>query len=224
MKNLKILGLVIITLLCSSLAPQLALAEEESMIEEAMAETTKKSSGKMLVFSGGGYLGENVLLDGYKHYKNNFSGQLELRLGLADTAARPDIIFSLNYDYLPLIMPDGLYGMSETISSLNIGAMYCFDAQSKVNFFIGPGLGYYFDTISMDTPASGKLEHEYSFLGANITAGMQVYYKDKFIIIPEIRYHLINEPGSFWATNMTFQVGLNYTFAGMDWNKWRKKF
>ncbi|MDD5354249.1 MAG: hypothetical protein PHF95_03590, partial [bacterium] len=174
------------------------------------------------VFSGCGYLGRNMLLAGYKDYQDNYSGHLEMRMGIAKNRKQPDILLSLNYDYMPMILPDGLYGMSERIASLNLNAYYVFYAQRKMNFFVGPGFGYYFDLLSMDTPASGKIEHQYSFIGFNLGAGGQYYIDKSFTLIPMLRYHLIKEPGSFYAKHLVFQIGLSYNFAKMDWNKWKR--
>ncbi|MBI5555522.1 MAG: outer membrane beta-barrel protein [Elusimicrobia bacterium] len=220
--------IVILLVILGSFAAPLAgisLAEEpESVVDEIAAEKINSKTGKMLIFSGGGGAGENFLVDGYKKYKNNLSAKIELRIGLANAGARPNMFVTMNYDYMPLIMPAGLYGMSEKITSFNAGFLYGFDAQNKINLFIGPGAGFYYDLITLDTPASGKLEHEYSFFGYNITAGFNYYVAENLVLIPEIRYHLIREPGSFYATNMIFQIGAQYNFARMDWNKWKRNY
>lgn len=220
--------IAVFLIMLGSSATQLAgisLAEDpESVVDEIVPEKISNKTGKMLVFSGGGYAGENFLIDGYKKYKNNFSGNMEFRIGIANAAAKPNMIVAVNYDYMPLIMPDGLYGMSEKITSFNAGFLYCFDAQNTIDLFIGPGAGFYYDLITLDTPASGKLEHEYSFFGYNVTAGINYYVSDNLVLIPEIRYHLIREPGNFYATNMVFQIGAQYAFKRMDWNKWKKDY
>ncbi|MDD5131363.1 MAG: hypothetical protein PHH44_01755 [bacterium] len=219
----KLFSILAITLAVSWLLPRFLMAEEEALIREELNERGKSGAKRhMLIFSGGGYLGRNKLLAGYEDYTDNYSGHLEVRMGLAAVKERPDIVISLNYDFMPLILPDGIYGMSENIISINLNAYYVFYAQRKLNFFAGPGIGYYFDTLTMDTPASGKLEHQYRFVGYNLGVGAQ-YYLDKFItLIPLLKYHQINEPGSFKAKHLVFQVGFNYNFAGTDWNKWKK--
>ncbi len=221
----KLIPIFIIALIITWLAPCFLQAEDEALIQEALEERGKKGAKRhMLIFSGGGYFGRNKLLSGYKDYQDNYSGHLEARLGLAEVKQRPDIIISLNYDYMPLILPDGVYGMSERIASINLNAYYVFYAQRQINFFVGPGFGYYLDLMTMDTPASGKIEHQYSFVGFNLAIGGQ-YYIDKYItIIPMIKYHRISEPGSFAARNLIMQIGFSYNFAGTDWNRWKKEF
>lgn len=220
----KIIPIFIFALIMPWLAPCLLQAEDEALIQEELDQRGNTGAKRhMLVFSGGGYFGQNKLLAGYKDYKDNFSGHLEVRMGLAAVKQRPDILLSLNYDYMPMILPDGIYGMSERIASINLNAYYVFYAQRKLNFFAGPGFGYYLDLLSMDTPASGKIEHQYRFIGFNLGIGGQ-YYIDKFItLIPLLRYHQINEPGSFGAKHLTLEIGFNYNFAGTDWNKWKKE-
>lgn len=228
MSGKRIFSILMLALAVSCLVPRFIYAEEEedeALIKEEIAERGQTGSKRhMLIFSGGGYVGHNKLLAGYKDYTDNFSGHLEVRMGLAAIQERPDILISLNYDYMPLILPDGIYGMTERIASINLNAYYVFFAQKKLNFFAGPGFGYYLDLLTMDTPASGVLEHQYSFVGFNLGVGAQ-YYIDKFItLIPMIRYHQISEPGSFGARNLILQVGFNYNFAGTDWNKWKKEY
>lgn len=224
MLSKKILSILIIALIIPWLAPCLLQAEDEALIQEALDERGNTGPKRhMLIFSGGGYFGRNKLMSGYNDYQDNYSGHLEARLGLAAVKKRPDIIVSLNYDYMPLILPDGLYGMSESISACTLNAYYVFYAQRKINFFVGPGFGYYLDLMTMDTPASGKIEHQYSFIGFNLGIGGQ-YYIDKYItIIPMIKYHSIIEPGSFAARHLILQIGFSYNFAGTDWNRWKKE-
>ncbi|MDD5492240.1 MAG: hypothetical protein PHV60_06135, partial [bacterium] len=196
----KIIFTILMAMAVSWLAPRFLHAEDEALIKEELSQRGKTGAKRhMLIFSGGGYLGRNKLISGYKDYTDNYSGHLELRMGLAAVKERPDILFSLNYDYMPMILPDGIYGMSERIASINLNAYYVFYAQRKLNFFVGPGVGYYLDLLSMDTPASGKLEYQYRFVGFNLGIGGQ-YYIDKFItLIPLLRYHQVREPGSFDA-------------------------
>ncbi len=222
MTSKKNMSVFVIALAVSLMIPRFLQAEEEFLIKEEFSKP--KARRHMLVFSGGGYLGRNQLLAGYKDYKDNFSGHLEVRMGIAKSRKRPDIIIGLNYDYMPMILPDGIYGMSERIASLNLNAYYVFYAQRRINFFAGPGFGYYFDLLSMDTPASGKIEHQYSFIGFNLVLGGQYYINKSISLIPILKYHQIREPGSFGAKHLVLQVGCSYNFVELDWYKWRRDY
>lgn len=201
-----------------------AAEEQDSPEEDNEEEVSTVPAGKFLLFNAGGYMGMNYLLDGYDKYDNTVSGGLSVNMGIAERNKNPKYTFRFTYEYMPLIMPDGPYGMTDSITAATLDFLYSLDTQSNLSIYAGPGIGYYFETVTMDTPASGYLEHTYRFMGVNISLGLAYYLFRNVVFLPEVRFHMIREPGSYWAKNIVYQLGISYNFASASWEKWRNKW
>jgi hypothetical protein len=181
----------------------------------------KEPGRKILWLGAGGYAGMNSLSRGYEqHKKSGYMGGGEIELGLADPRRVPTYRLRLNFDYMPLAIEDGPYGLSESLNALTVGFSYNYRPEQDLSYFAGPAIGYYFDTVSVNSPATGIKSNTYSFLGLNFFGGVRWRLGDTLYLVPELRYHLVREPGAFWATNYDLQIGLNYIFYKSEYKKW----
>lgn len=225
--KLKTIGIMLLVALLAAICIQNVFgAEEQGSPEEDDGEEALSTvpQEKLLLFGAGGYMGMNYLLDGYDQYDNNLNGGVFLSMGIADQNKNPKYTFRFTYECMPLIMPDGPYNMTDSITATTLDFLYSLDTRSNLSIYAGPGVGYYFDTVTMDTPASGYLEHVYCFMGMNISVGLTYYLFEKVVFLPEVRFHMIREPGSYWAKNIVYQLGLSYNFASASWGKWRNRW
>ncbi len=189
--------------------------------EDRFGVGTKEDTDKLLYIGLGGYAGENFLLKGYdQRKKSNIFGGGEVDAGLAEKGYIPKYRLRLSVDYIPLTVLDGPYGMSESLRAITLGFVFNPRPDARVSYFIGPGVGYYFDAISLDTPATGQLSHTYNFLGFNISGGVRIRLSPRLFLSPELRYHMVREPDPFWATHLNFQIGLNYIIINREYKKW----
>jgi hypothetical protein len=172
----------------------------------------------------GGY---NQLLKGYKGYENLGNAGLDLyvrpsRSYLEDPGWKDRLIFRLSVDYFPLQVPEGVYGITEDIYGLHGAIMVRFHRLSFPETrqwvpFTGVGLGTYFDQVTLDTPATGKVSGIHRSLGANASIGLfSPRMGSRWQIIPEIRFHILKIPDAAWSMNMTYQVGLAYWFSAHE--------
>jgi len=198
-------------------AGSLARAEEDQRFGISDEDTSKK----ILWLGVGGYGGMNFLSKGYdQHKKSDYMGGGEIDLGLAEPRRTPQFRLRLNFDYLPLAIEDGPYGLSESMKALTVGFYYNPRPEQDLSFFVGPGVGYYFDTVAVNSPATGIKSNTYNFLGVNFFGGARWRLSDALWLVPELRFHLVREPGNFWATNYDLQIGLNYIFYKSEYKKW----
>jgi len=165
-----------------------------------------------------GYGGKNVMGKGYDGFE-------DFTHGGADVYFRPPkpilnearfiyhTLFRLSADYFPLKVPAGVYGLEEDVYALT-GALVVrflrFNQPEDRQWvpFVSAGYGGYFDRVTLDTPASGKVSGTHTNLGYNLSAGLFLPCVGPFRLIPEVRLHSIRVPGGASAQNTTYQIGL----------------
>ncbi len=165
----------------------------------------------------GGY---TDLLNGYPRYEN--LGNVGI-----DVYFRPPVplfpkwkdklAFRLSGDYVPLQPPKEVYGITEDIYSLNATILYRFinfargDEHKRLIPFVGGGVGAYWDRISLDHPAlDEKVTRSHAFLGLSASGGFMLPSMGRFRLIPEVRYHSMKQYAGYWASYISYQLGLVY--------------
>jgi len=167
-------------------------------------------------------VGYNKLLVGYEGYGNNFNLGGDVYLEAPRETRFPSVwhhnfLFRVSAEHFPMKVPEGVLGLKEDIFSLNGALLYQFrtiDGLKGSNWvpFVGLGMGLYVDRVSLDTPATGKINSSHNSVGLNGSIGLRMP-RMKFIIpfrlIPEVRYHRIQVPRG-WVTNATYQLGISF--------------
>lgn len=164
----------------------------------------------------GGY---TLPMHGYPEYPNSYNGALDIYF-------RPPVpqfptwttrlAFRLSGEYFALEVPKEVKGVTEDLYGLTGTVIYRF-----VNFkgqpedkrfvpFFGGGFGVYWDRTMIDHPATGKTSGVSTYIGYTGSAGLMLPAFGNLRIIPEVRYHALDQWKVFWASHMTYQIGLVY--------------
>jgi hypothetical protein len=123
-------------------------------------------------------------------------------------------LIRLSADYVPLSLPPTANGITQELYSVNAAYVYYFARLNRPTAevwapFLGAGAGLYFDHISLDTPASGKVGSTDNHFGYHLSLGyFSPRFKNRWRLVPELRWHLIRYPSSYTATHLSVQVGL----------------
>ena len=166
----------------------------------------------------GGY---NQLLKGYPGYQNlgNVGAEVWAR-PITTSIEEPswytdNFLVRLSAEWMPLQVPKGNYGLVEDMYALTGQIVFKFDSVRDAEWmpFLGVGAGGYWDHLSLDTPASGKITGTHYYFGMNATAGIFFPPMGPFRLETEARYHRLQGPNAFWPQNITYQVGLIYGFG-----------
>jgi hypothetical protein len=126
---------------------------------------------------------------------------------------RNRLYWRLSADYFPLQVPEGVYGVTEDIYSINNAVGFKFLSfnrreEKQIVPFVAGGFGVYWDRIELDTPASGKVTGMHNYFGVNASAGFFLPSLWNIRLVPEIRWHGMRTTGNYWATHYTFQGSL----------------
>ncbi len=164
----------------------------------------------------GGY---TIPLHGYQNYENSYNGALDIYF-------RPPVpqfprwttrmAFRLSGEYFALEVPEEVKGVTQDLYGLTGTVLFRFvnfsgaDETKKFIPFVGGGLGYYWDRLTIDHPATGKKTGSNGYLGFNGSGGLMLPALGHFRLIPEVRFHTLDQWKGYWASHMTYQLGLVY--------------
>jgi hypothetical protein len=205
-------GVLFLALIGPAAIPAWADMDDNPSYLKDWTERDKGSGWNFSPAFNGGY---TSLLHGYKGYKNLGNAGLDLYM-------RPPVpqfprwynhmIFRLSADYFPLQVPSQVVGITEDIYALTGTALWRFSNASEAEHnqwipFLGAGVGVYWDSVTVDTLATGKVKDAEQYLGVTGALGVMLPTWGPIRIIPEIRYHTLREAGRYWASHMTYQIG-----------------
>jgi hypothetical protein len=183
-----------------------------------------REKGGSYSFSPGINGGYTDLLRGYPDYEN--LGNLGLDLYMRpppplEARWTQHMMFRLSADYFPLQVPNYVYNTTEDLFSLNGTVLWRFtDFAGKETEkwipFLGLGAGLYWDSTRVNTPASGKVHGTEMYLGANGAAGVFLPCFGNWRLVPEIRYHAIRQLENYWASHISYQIGLVYWLPAVE--------
>ena len=119
-------------------------------------------------------------------------------------------------EYFALEVPKDVKGVTEDLYGLTGTVIYRFvDFKGKTEDkrfvpFFGGGFGVYWDRTMIDHPATGKKSGVSTYIGYTGSAGLMLPAFGNLRIIPEVRYHALDQWKVYWASHMTYQLGLVY--------------
>lgn len=195
------------------------LADDSFDDTDYIAMMDEKDKGVGWNVSPGISGGYTVPLHGYPEYPNSYNGAL-------DVYFRPPVpqfptwatrmAFRLSGEYFALEVPKEVKGVTEDLYGLTGTVLYRFvnfageGEDKKFVPFVGGGFGVYYDRMSIDHPATGKKTGSNAYIGYTGSAGLMLPVFGNFRIIPEVRYHALDQWKVYWASHMTYQLGLVY--------------
>lgn len=204
--------LFLLAFLGSAAAPARADVDDDTNYVKEWSERDRGSGWNFSPALNGGY---TSMLHGYNGYKNLGNAGVDLYMRPPEPQFPRwyhHMIFRLSGDYFPLQVPSQVAGITEDIYSLNGTALWRFSnfGQSEHNQWIpylGAGVGVYWDSVTVDTLATGKVKNAEQYLGVTGSVGVMLPTVGPIRLIPEIRYHTFREAGKYWASHMTYQIG-----------------
>lgn len=163
--------------------------------------------------------GYTIPLHGYPNYLNSYNGALDIYFRppvpqFPDWTTR--LAFRLSGEYFALEVPKEVKGVTEDLYGFTGTVLYRFvnfaGQQENEKFvpFMGGGVGYYWDRITIDHPATGKKTGSNGYFGYTGSAGLMLPAFGNFRLIPEVRYHALDQWKVYWASHMTYQLALVY--------------
>ncbi|MFH1825106.1 MAG: hypothetical protein ABH873_07795 [Candidatus Firestonebacteria bacterium] len=188
---------------------------EQSTLKKYYEKVGEKKEDKeyKLMFGIGGSGGYNLLLNGYSSYgNNNITGAGNIKIRLLDDKGITNLMFGGAVEFFPLVTPEGTYGTSEDVFTVNLFFDYGFLPGEFINPYLGGGIGGYFDTVKFETPMSGTLSNTYFSFGLNARAGAEISIISNLCLVPEVKAHFIMGPKFFFAINVSFGGGAVFYF------------
>jgi hypothetical protein len=174
-------------------------------------------------FIPAGHGGQNKLGSNYDGYEDLGAGGFDVYFNpplpeFEEPDWRHKLMFRLSGDYFPLQVPEGVYGLTEDIYSLNCGIVKKFMHFRKPEGrqwtpFLAGGFGVYWDRITLDTPASGKVTGMHTYFGFNGGAGLMFPSILGLRLVPEFRWHGMRPAGNVWVTNTVYQGSVMLWFG-----------
>lgn len=183
--------------------------EQEQMLNKAKVWVNAKEP-VVKTFAIGGSLGMNYLQRGYDSYKKDypdFGVDLKVIRKRATQSTLYD--YRISFEYFPLVVPEGTYGLTEDIYSISGSVLFNFYRHKYFTSYAGIGPGLYLDHIRLDTPVSGEKSTMYAKIGLNASVGMIINTKYGFKIYPEVRYHTMFSQ-KYMASHMSIQCGVMF--------------
>lgn len=185
--------------------------------DEADHSTYFKETGPSWIISPGINGGYNKLVRGYKDYEDLGNAGVDIYFRPPQSAVETPnwtnrMMFRLSGDWFPLQLPPGPRGLTEDVFSLNGTVVYKIQSFARAESkqwtpFLGLGFGGYWDRVSLDTPASGKITGTHFYWGINADAGFMLPAVFGVRLVPEVRYHTAKTPNNYYVANMTYQMG-----------------
>ncbi len=160
--------------------------------------------------------GYNTLQQGFVGYTPNAALGVDWYL-LPDEAPynvpdcdlwKEDLFYRISFDYFPMSVPSGNYGTSEDIAGLSGDVLFYAYRGKAVNIFLGIGVGYFLDAISVDTPATGRMSSQYYYFAAKPSLGLTYKISDNYDLIPEVRSYWMYTVNNYFTVNTVYQLAL----------------
>jgi hypothetical protein len=161
--------------------------------------------------------GINSPQKGFDNYKNYLYAGADLYfIPEGDLAAlegynwRDNFFYRASFDYILLDVPDGTNGTSEDLFALSFDLLYSVYKGEKTGLFIGIGIGGYYDFVSVDTPATGKVSASYFNLGYRPCVAFPIRVGRDTELVPEARFHNIFYSSGYYPSLVTYHLGLRF--------------
>jgi hypothetical protein len=167
----------------------------------------------------GGY---HQLIEGYDGYSDLGNAGLDLYIGRSpapeEFTMEDRVMLRISADYFPLQVPEGTNGLEEDVYALTASAVVKMHSSLRSELrqwvpFLGFGAGMYWDYVTLDTPASGKVSGTHNIPGFNVSVGVMSPAAGILRLVPEVRFHALRTPGNNWAHSVAYQAALLFAFG-----------
>jgi len=134
--------------------------------------------------------GKNKLLKGYEGYDDLGNAGVDLYISRVKDGIKSgwadNILSRLSFDYFPLQVPKGVLNLEEDMFSVNFSLLYQFKKPDNFDVprfipFLGVGIGTYQDRVTLNSPATGRVEGKTNSFGLLASVGLFVT-KLKFFV------------------------------------------
>ncbi|HUP57390.1 MAG TPA: hypothetical protein VM598_08060 [Bdellovibrionota bacterium] len=171
----------------------------------------------------GTHAGYNYLVKGYTGYTNLWIAGVDLlyyaisetRDDRRNSVCKDSLMARFSFEYAPLKVPDGNYGLSEDNIFIDMSILYRIGPPPSGTLaqwvpFVGGGLGVAIARTSLTTPATGSVSGSSGQFA--LSASLGIYSPEVFSslhLTPELRMHGALVPQGI-AYNLAIQIGLTY--------------